>query len=124
VRSSTREKKEGELAASMSDPTKNPHDSEGWAAIARWDSEEIQKLETVAAAVEQYERLSSAPFMVYRQRDPASGKLYDHFTVVNEDESPRRGHTAPTLLEAIDDAFPAIDDAFPQNTEVARESGE
>jgi hypothetical protein len=44
--------------------------------------------------------------MAYRQRDPSDDGLCDHWTVVNEDEKPRRGHTGPTFAAAFIDAFP------------------
>jgi len=52
--------------------------------------------------------LEEKPFIIYRKRDPETGKMDDHFTVVNEDEKPRRGHTARSLMEAFDAAFPEI----------------
>ena len=50
--------------------------------------------------------MEEKPFMIYRARDPETGEMSDHFTVVNEDEKPRRGHTGRTLMEAFDAAFP------------------
>lgn len=50
--------------------------------------------------------LEEKPFMIYRTRDAGSGKMNSHFTVVNEDEEPRRGHVGRTLMEAFDAAFP------------------
>lgn len=54
--------------------------------------------------------LEEKPVMIYRSRDPESGKICDHFTVVNEDEKPRRGHTGKTLMEAFGSAFPEYND--------------
>lgn len=49
--------------------------------------------------------LEARAYMVYRDRDPESGRLCDHATVVNEDEpGGRRGILGPTLRQAIDKA--------------------
>lgn len=50
--------------------------------------------------------MEEKPFMIYRNRDPETGKMDGHFTVVNEDEKPRRGHTGRSLMEAFNAAFP------------------
>ena len=50
--------------------------------------------------------MEQKPFMIYRNRDPETGEMCNHFTVVNEDEKPRRGHTGKTLMEAFGSAFP------------------
>ena len=54
--------------------------------------------------------MEEKPFMIYRGRDPETGKMCNHFTVVNEDEQPRRGHTGRSLMEAFDAAFPEQND--------------
>lgn len=50
--------------------------------------------------------LEEKPFMIYRSRNPNTGKLANYFTVVNEDEHPRRGYAAGTLMAAFEAAFP------------------
>jgi hypothetical protein len=57
--------------------------------------------------------MEERPFMIYRNRDPETGEMCDHFTVVNEDETPRRGHTGRTLMEAFNEAFPEQNSQIP-----------
>lgn len=52
--------------------------------------------------------LESNPFAAYRDRDPDGGKLYSHFTLVDEDagrRNGRRGIVKDSLREAIDEAI-------------------
>ena len=50
--------------------------------------------------------LESHPFMAYRQRDPRNGRMYDHFTLVDEDFGASRvGIVKSTLRDCIDEAL-------------------
>lgn len=47
-------------------------------------------------------------FTIYRHRNPETGEMNNYFTVINEDEKPRKEHTARSLMGAFDAAFPEI----------------
>jgi hypothetical protein len=52
--------------------------------------------------------LETHPFMAYRTRDEEDGKLFEHFTLVDEDDgrqAGRRGIVHDTLRECIDEAI-------------------
>lgn len=66
-----------------------------------------EKLERAQKDTARLDWLEAHPFMAYRDRDPESGHLDDHFTLVDENKGRRdgrRGIVKATLREAIDEA--------------------
>lgn len=67
----------------------------------------IPAIKLLKADKERLDWLEKHPFMAYRDRDPASGDMCDHFTLVDEDKGRKHGRTGIvqlTLRDCIDAA--------------------
>ena len=65
----------------------------------------LAETQPVRADTERLDWLETHPFAAYRDRDPGTGMMYDHFTLVAEDARPRIGIVNQSLRAAIDIAM-------------------